>query len=128
MINEVELNVWERKFVLPVRYDCFDDEEVTDQQETAVNNFISHPKWLDAAKRRVEEYCHSAVESDCQNQKKDNIFSYIRPEYLYVKRDERRNYSRLALMLKYKYDIGHGLAVIFNDNGDTNVSSQDEIL
>ena len=128
MINEVKLNVWEREFVLPVRYDCFDDEEVTDQQKAAVNNFISHLKWLDAAKRRVEEYCRSAVESDYQNQKKGNIFSYVRPEYLFVKRDEKRNYSRLALMLRYKYDIGHGLAVIFNDNGDAKVSSQDEIL
>ena len=58
-----------------------------------------------------------------ENQKKDNIFSYIKPEYLFVVRDEKK--PRLALICKYRYDPEHGLAIVFTTDGKASVKTQD---
>ena len=63
--------------------------------------------------------------ADNENNRKDNIFSYIKPEYLFVKRED---HPRVALMCKYRYDMEHGLAVVFAADGGITVGTQDIIL
>ena len=88
MIKETNINIWGRDFLLPVRFDCYTGEEVTNQQIDAMNLVIKNPKWIEKAKSIMEKYCKKAVDSDNANLKKDNVFSYVKPEYFYVKRDE----------------------------------------
>ena len=64
--------------------------------------------------------------NDDENPIKDNIFSYIKPECLFVKRDKES--SRIAMMCKYRYDLEHGLAVVFSSDGEVTVGMQDIIL
>jgi hypothetical protein len=63
---------------------------------------------------------------DKGNQKKDNIFSYVKPEYLFVEHDNET--PRIALMCKCRYELEHGLAVVFSTDGDVDVGIQDIIL
>jgi hypothetical protein len=63
---------------------------------------------------------------DEDNQKKDNIFSYEKPDYLLVKRDKEK--PRIALMCKCRYEPEHGLTVVFTSEGDVDVGIQDIIL
>lgn len=125
MINELNISIWERAFLLPIEYDCYDDEVVTDAQKSAVNILAIHPEWIASAKVQVECFCREEVLGDGENNKKNNIFSYVKPEYLFVKHEDK---PRVAIMCKYRYDMEHGLAVVFSADGDISVGPQDIIL
>lgn len=123
MIKEFETTIWGRPFTLRIAYDCYKSESITESQIKAVETFINHPEWVEKSKQIVEEYCRKAVLEDKENQKKDNIFSYIKPDFLYAVRDGKN--PRVALICKYRYDPEYGLAIIFTMNGKAIVGSQD---
>ncbi len=126
MINKLDITIWGREFLLPIDYDCDEEEEILDKQIWMLDIFREHPEWLEKAKKQIEEYCKSKLFEDVENEKKDNIFSYIKPDYIYVKRNG--DLPRIALMCKYRYDLEHGVAVVFSAHGDVNVGVQDIIL
>ena len=126
MTKTIDITIWGREYSLPVIYDCYEGEDVTPEQISALESFVSHSNWIDRSKKNVENFCKQDVQADDTNQKKDNIFSYIKPESLYVKRDSKN--PRVALMCKYRYDPEHGLAVVFAADGTVTVGIQDIIL
>ncbi len=126
LTDVMELSIWGRDFSLPVKYDCYEGETITEEQNASLRNFVDHPVWLEKAKKKVESYCKDRVLQDDENDKKDNVFSYIKPEYLFVKREDIN--PRILLMCKYRYDLEHGLAIVFSKNGKIIVGSQDIIL
>lgn len=125
LINTFDLKIWDRAFSLEVSYEIFEDETVTNAQKKAVETLAVQHKLIAKAKEAVEDYCKDQVLADNMNNKKDNIFSYIKPDYLFVKRED---HPRVALMCKYRYDMEHGLAVIFAADGNITVGPQDIIL
>ena len=126
MTKKIKMNIWSRDFELPIEYDCYDDEKVTKEQINALKNFQKHKEWIDHSKPHVEEYCKEKVMADDDNVKKDNIFSYVIPKYLYVDREEPE--PRVSIMCNYRYDMEHGLAVVFSAEGDVLVGMQDIVL
>lgn len=126
MIDKASISIWDRLFSLPVEYDCYQGELVTQEQIDALNVFLSHKEWIEASKSQVENYCRNQVLADDENCKKDNVFSYIIPESIFVKREHP--HPRIALMCKYRYDLEHGLAIVFSTSGSVAVGSQDVIL
>lgn len=126
MINTMNVEIWGRKFSLSVEYDCYAGEKVTPKQIETVERLISNTPWFSKAKEEVVKYCKAEVDGDDENQKKDNIFSYVKPEAVFVKRDDSK--SRVALMCKYRYDPEHGLAIVFDKDGNITVGTQDIIL
>jgi len=119
------MSIWKRDFTLPVEYDCYEGETVTKEQSGALETFISHPEWVTKAKKMVEKYCKEDVFLDDANQKKDNIFSYIKPNYYFVTRDKS---PLVVLLCKYRYDPEHGLAIIFSSDGSITVGMPDDYL
>ena len=126
MINSIDITIWNRAYSLPVEYEFYTEDILTKPQEKAIRSFTEHPEWLEDAKSQVEQYCFSEVMADENNEKTDNIFSYIKPDYVFVKRDKKN--ARVALMCKYRYDQEHGLAVVFSSEGKATVGIQDIIL
>ena len=126
LINSVKLKIWSREFTLPIDYDCLEGETPTQDQVNALDGFLAHPEWVDKAKSQVEKYCKKALLEDEENQKKDNVFSYVIPESVFVKCGER--HPRVALLCKYRYDLEHGLAMVFQTDGKLQVGTQDIIL
>lgn len=126
MTDKIDLNVWDRDFSLTVDFDCCEDEPILKEQTDAYEKFISNLGWIDKAKKKVEKYCKKAVKEDPENEKKDNMFSYIKPKCLFIKREEDK--PRVALLCNYRYDEEHGLAVVFAHDGKVTVGSQDIIL
>lgn len=126
MTNTLKITIWERDFVLPVEFEYYDEEVETKEQLEALKKFDSHHEWITDAKGFVEKFCLEKVQEDEENLKKDNIFSYVKPEYVFVKRDKKN--ARVALMCKYRYDLEHGLAVVFASDGSVSVGLQDIIL
>lgn len=125
MIKKVDMNIWGRDFTLKVEFDCYRGEKVTKLQEEALKKIAENIDEINKSKILLEKYCKKSVDADDENQKKDNVFSYIKPDYIYVKREDK---PRVAIMCKYKYDMEHGLAIIFEDSGKITIGSQDEIL
>lgn len=125
LIESVEITIWDRDFNLPIEYNCYDGEEVTDEQVKCLERFLTSKKWIANAKKHIVCYCKNDVLDDEENNKKDNIFSYIKPECIFIKHE---NNPRIALMCKYRYDVEHGLAVVFSANGEIEVGIQDIIL
>ena len=125
MIKVIDIDIWGRKFSLEVEYNCYEGEKVTKEQIKILERFLNNLKWIDKAKKHVETFCKEDVASDAENQKKDNIFSYIKPECIFIKHTEK---PRIAIMCKYRYDPEHGLAVVFDKYGNVTVGIQDIIL
>ena len=125
MINTLDMRIWGREFNLPVKYDCYKGEVVTEEQKKAITDFKNHQDWIDMSKNLIEDYCHDKAMGDDENLKKDDIFSYIKPEYLFVKREDK---PRILLMCKYRYDLERGVAVVFSSDKDVFVGPQDMIL
>ena len=125
MIKKVDMNIWGRDFDLKVEFDCYRGEKVTKSQEEALKKIIKNIDLINKSKKMLEKYCEKSVYADNENQKKDNVFSYIKPDYIFVKREDK---PRVAIMCKYKYDMEHGLAIVFEESGNITIELQDEIL
>ena len=126
MTKEANINIWGRDVELPVRFDCFEDETITTVQEQALETLLSNSYLIENSRQKVENYCKEQVDSDDANTQKSNIFSYIKPLYIYVTRDEPL--SKVSIMCSYRYEPEHGLAVTFSQDGNVNVSTQDAVL
>lgn len=125
MIKSANMFIWGREFTIPVDYNCYPGETLLSEQIDAIKTFLGKPEWLEQAKILVEQFCKEQLMEDCENTKKDNIFSYIKPQGVFVKREKN---PRIALMCKYRYDIEHGLAIVFSSTGKITVGPQDIIL
>lgn len=125
MIEKLSISIWGRDFELPVNYNCYEGENVTEDQIQLLNKFIEHPEWIQTSKYIVENYCRQQVLDDEENQKKDNIFSYIKPVSVFVKHVKK---PKIALICKYRYDEEHGLAIMFDQEENITVGSEDIIL
>lgn len=125
MIEKINISIWNRSFELPINYNCYEGEKVTKEQIVLLNKFIEHPEWIDNSKDAVENYCRQQVLEDEENQKVENIFSYIKPMSVFVKNVKK---PRIGLICKYRYDEEHGLAIVFDETGSISVGSEDIIL
>ena len=126
MIETLDVFIWGREFLLPIVYDCLSDGVINEGQTKAVDRLIKHPEWIEMSKICVENYCRDSVMEDDKNLKKDNIFSYIKPQRLFVKRSKKN--PNIAIMCNYRYDPEHGLAIVFSHDGQVTVGIQDIIL
>lgn len=125
MIKHLDICIWGRDFSVPVDFNCYAGEFPLPEQADAISYFLNRPEWLEKARHSVELYCREDVMEDAENNKKDNVFSYIKPQGFFVRREKK---PRVALMCKYRYDIEHGLAVVFAPDGSITVGPQDIIL
>ena len=125
MTDSIKLTIWGRDFSLAVDYNCYPGEKVTSEQTNLVKLLSEHGDWIDNSKSKVEAYCQKRLEEGDSNLNKDNIFSYIKPDYIFVKHDDSK---RIAIMCKCKYEPELGLAIVFNDKGEIEVGIQDIIL
>lgn len=123
MTEKIEIEIWGRHFVLDVEHDPYVGKETIEQQDEALERFLEQKDWIAASKPLVEQYCHDSVMEDDENKKKDNIFSYVMPDYIYIHRDGG-SYD-ICLICNYRYDPEHGIAIVFLPDQKIKVGSQD---
>jgi hypothetical protein len=56
----------------------------------------------------------------------DNIFKYVIPRSLYIPRKQEK--QTVAMLCDYKFDMEHGIAVVFENGQFKKVGSQDIVL
>ena len=121
MLNNIR--IWDRDFDLNIIYDCYKGEDVLEAQKEALKSFLANKGMIAASKTDVESYCLNHNRADIGSNTIDNIFKYVIPESILVKRD-----GCVAIMCRYRYDEEHGIAVVFSDGKVKEVGSQDIIL
>ncbi|GHV00892.1 hypothetical protein FACS189483_11110 [Spirochaetia bacterium] len=126
-MSKQKINVWGREFELDIVYDCYTGEEVLATQTDALANFLTKPELVNQSKSAVEKYCIERNADEVGSSVIDNIFKYVMPESLYVQRTKDGRHV-VGLMCNYKYDIEHGIAVVFENEQLKYVDSQDSIL
>ena len=118
-----KMNIWGRKFTIEVIYDAYEGEAILSSQIEALNRFVSVSNDLLSDPAQVIKYCLANNPKEI-TEPVDNIFKYVIPTSLYIKRSPENN---IVLLCDYKFDYEHGIALIFDKNELIEVCSQSKI-
>lgn len=124
-MNKIKMNIWGRDFDLPVMIKQFKGRDITDEQNDAVEKFESSEKMVNAAKDEVEKYIIKNGLKDAGVDSVDNIFKYVIPKTISVPKSKKRI---VAIMCNFKFDMEHGLAIVFEDEKLKKIGPQDIVL
>lgn len=123
-MNSIKIEIWERAFNLAVNYDCFDNEELLENQTTAVELFDNAN--IDISLDKVKEYCSKMSNGNVKKDEITNIFKFVIPTSIFVPRNKDKRI--IAMMCDFKFDIEHGIAIIFENEKFKKIVAQDELL
>ena len=123
-MNNIKLEIWNRCFNLKVIFDCLDDEKILDNQKAALDNFLNTD--ITDSLDKVKTYCLKHNANDIETDTIENIFKYVIPKSVYVPRDAKKRV--IAIMCEYRFDMEHGLAVVFENEKVKTICLQDYIL
>ena len=124
-MNKINTEIWGREFELPVIIKQFKGKEITDTQKEAVDCLEQNLNIFDSAIDEVEKYIIDNGLKEKGINEIDNIFKYVIPKSISVPKSKKRV---LALMCNFKFDMEHGLSIIFENEKLKEVGSQDLIL
>lgn len=124
-MNNITTTIWGRELVLDIVFNFFDGNEKNESQIKALSSFIENINQLDNCLSKVKEYC--IENSNEQIKTVDNIFKYVMPKSIYVINsiDEKRT---VALLCNFKFDMEHGLAIIFKNEEFSEIGDQSLIV
>lgn len=119
------MNIWGRKFELPVMIKQYDGEEITEIQKESIEKFQYCEEVLNASKQSVEQYILENGLRDHNIYEVDNIFKYVMPKSFYVPNAGKRV---VVLFCDFKYDLENGIALIFEDEKLKEIGPEDLAL
>lgn len=123
LMNKI-VNVWGREFSLKIVFDVYSGEEILENQKEALDKFVRAADCNLETCEEIKKYC---LKNDGERigDSIQNIFKYVIPESLFIRRDkEKRN---VVLLCKYKFDEEHGIALFYENEKLKNIGSQDDI-
>lgn len=118
------IRVWGREFELEVIFDVYEGEEVLELQNDALEAFTETSGNILDTCDELKEYCIKR-DGDQIGASIENIFKYVIPESLFIKRNEKKR--SVVLLCNYKFDEEHGIALFFENEKLTHIGSQDDI-
>lgn len=127
-MNKINLTIWGRGLDVGVIYDCYSGETVLPYQRDAFDAFLANaPALLNSAESKVKEYILSTNPEEIDGSEITNIFRYVKPKDLFIKRNRDEQHI-VALLCSYKFNPEAGMAIVFRDEALTSVGTQNEIL
>ena len=118
------LKIWGREFELNVVYECYPGEEVLDSQR-AEFEMLNTTECIDAALENVKEYVIKTAGEQVAAPI-ENIFKYVIPKSVFFFFYKKT--PSVAILCNYKFDLEHGIAVVFEHGKCKEVGTQDIIL
>ena len=117
-----KMMIWGREFSINIIFDVFTGEEVLKEQMEALEAFCVVSEKVLSDTTDIKEYCikHNRKEI---GDTISNIFKYVIPTSLYIKRNEKNH--EVALLCNYKFDEEHGLAMSFENEKLKSIGTQD---
>lgn len=116
------INVWGRDFKLEIIFDVCKGEEILDNQYIALSEFLKNKDLLLNDSTPVKEFCIKDRGEEV-GKSIDNIFKYVIPASIYVKRETGKRV--VALLCNYKFDLEHGIAIVFENEKIREIGDQD---
>lgn len=127
-MSKQKFNIWERTLELDIVYDCYSGESILDSQKSAFKEFCNQAGTVfESAKKKAEEYCLKTNRREIDTDYIENIFKYVKPKAIYVKRstsDERI----VAILCAYKFNPDDGIAIVFKNESFSAIGTQNIIL
>lgn len=123
-MSKVHVCIWGREFDLGVSYQNYPGEEVTEEQKAALAAVPATD--FEPSRGGVEAYIRKYYAYELGDGDLDNIFRYVMPKTLLIPRTDKE--CVFAVMCKFKLDMEHGIAVIFEDGEFKEAGPQDLIL
>lgn len=123
-MNKINMNIWGRQFALEVVYQIFDQNQVSEIQKGALSVFASK----DITQEVLEDVKNYVLQRDGMYNGIDyidNIFKYVMPNSIFIPDSEERI---IAIICDYKFDMEHGIAVVFKNEKLYEIGAQDIIL
>ncbi len=123
LMNKKILNIWNRDFDIDITYEIFSDKPVTEKQKAVANSLaaIDFTESLEGVIRYIKKYNARDLGEDHIS----NIFKYVIPKRIYITQSEEEEF---AIMCNYKFDMEHGIAVVYKDGKYKEAGPQDIIL
>lgn len=122
-MSKVNMTIWGRPFNIEILFECYGEENVTRFQEKSLGTFLKNND-INKSLDKVKGYCLED-ENLRDVSSISNIFIYVIPQALYVKRDPAK--SIIFLLCDFKYDNEHGIAIVFEKGKYKTVISQAEL-
>lgn len=124
MNNKENFVIWGREFELNIVLQNFPGEEVTSNQKKVVDALSTFD--FETALNPLKEYIMKYNSEDVGCPEISNIFKYVIPKGVLIPRENEKRV--VALMCNYKFDMEHGLAIVFENEQFKTVGPQDIIL
>lgn len=124
-MNKTDICIWNREFSLPVFVEEYDDLESTAGQKDALKFFLKDKGVSDVAIDSVAEYLCKQHPELKDAHPADNLFRYVMPKSIFIARSEQRV---VAILCDYKFDMEHGIAIVFENEKLKEIGPQDIIL
>ena len=125
-MTKKRMTIWNREMDLEVVFDRYADEDVSADQEKALESLLSNWAVVDRCLEDVKRYCLDNGGGVVAGEHVDNVFKYVKPESLYVPRRQRKR--SVAIMCGFRPDPEHGLAIVFENEKLAKIGQQDIIL
>lgn len=125
-MNKCKISIWGREFVLPVIYECYDGEEVIESQKEAFTQFKENSKKMNDSLEWVKQYIKKTSDAQQVDNEIENVFKFVIPKSIFI--PHRKSHLTVAIMCNYKFDMEHGIAVIFEKGRFKEIGSQDIVL
>ncbi len=116
--------IWGREFDIIIDFDLYPNETVSDEQTARLKSFISNKELL-SDNKNISEYCLKNNRNEIGSSI-DNIFKYVIPTAILIPKENDR--KQIFLFLDYKFDIEHGLAIVYENNQFISIVPQDDVL
>lgn len=125
-MNKSTVRIWGRNFDLEVYYKKFQGKNVNLSQQEAYDKFLESEDIIEKSYRKVVSYIEDNYKNNLEEDRIENIFRYIIPKTIYIPNDAFKR--KIVILCDFKYDIEHGLAIVYENEELVKISSQDDVL
>ena len=122
-MEKIKINIWDREFQLDCIMQCYPGKEPTSVQKDAERRFIEIKNQLPDTKEVVFDYINDYSGKSLAIT--DNIFRYVMPKSILIPAEKKRT---VAIMCYFKFDMEHGLAVVFENEAFKTIGPEDIVL
>ena len=123
-MNKISITICNRIFELNVIYHNYPGEEITDLQKETFTDITDTD--FSIVTENVRKYIMKNDSSNISEHTIDNIFKYIIPKHILIFRDDV--FRIFAIMCDYKFDMEHGIAIVFENKKFKQIVAQDVVL
>ena len=125
-MSKCKITIWDTAFDLSVVYECYAGEEVLESQREAFAMLEDNEKEVADSLAAVKKYVQKTGAGQLKDDGIENIFKYVMPKSIFVPHTKKHRIA--AIMCNYKFDMEHGIAVVFENGKLKKVGTQDIVL